>query len=126
MIYGPFSLTGATAADLTFKAWIYSENTYDAVCRMASTNGTNFYGSCTSGNTAGWIDRVLDLASYTGQANVWIALEFFSDGSTVFAEGGYVDDILLRKCTSGCTLAAQGGLAEASPSLIEFPIQVRL
>ncbi len=42
MIYGPFSLAGATAGDLSFKLWLNSELNYDGVCRMASTDGVNF------------------------------------------------------------------------------------
>lgn len=113
MVYGPFSLTDATAGDLSFKLWLNTESGYDFVCRSASIDGANFYGTCTSGNTAGWIDRVLDLSNvYTlgnlmGQPSVWIMLEFYSDSSTTYAEGGYVDNIVLRKCTSAsCSTAA--------------------
>jgi len=111
MIYGPFSLAGATAADLSFKLWLNSESSADVLCRSASTNGTSFYGSCTSGDSEGWIDRTLDLAdvptlgNLLGQTNVWVALIFNSDASSNYAEGGYVDNIVLRKDTS---LAARG------------------
>jgi hypothetical protein len=99
MVYGPFSLADATAADLSFKLWINAESADDYVARTASINGVNFYGSYTSG----WIDRTLDLTNVptlgdlTGQANVWIALVFVSDGSVTYSEGAYVDDIVLRK-----------------------------
>jgi len=106
MTYGPFSLAGATAGDLKFKLWLNSESNYDFVCRYASIDGNNFSGTCTSGNSSGWIDRVLDLANaptlgnLMGRSNVWIALRFISDGSNTYPEGAYVDDIVLRKCTS--------------------------
>lgn len=109
MVYGPFSLSGATAADLKFKLWLNTESNYDGVCRTASVNGTNFYGTCTSGNVGSWFDRILDLTSVptlgsvTGQPNVWIALIFTSDADTNFAEGAYVDEVVLRKCATGCT-----------------------
>jgi hypothetical protein len=112
MQYGPFSLANTSAADLKFKLWVNSETDYDKVCRFASIDGTNFWGNCTSGNSAGWIDRVLDLSNvYTlgnllGQPNVWIALVFYSDSSNTYAEGGYVDDIVLQKCPSGSTCPA--------------------
>jgi hypothetical protein len=49
----------------------------------------------------------LNLSSYLGQSNVWIALNFYSDVSTNMTEGGYVDNIVLRKCTSAsCSTAA--------------------
>ncbi len=110
MVYGPFSLVGAMAAELNFRLWLNSELNFDFVCRMASVNGTNFYGACMSGSSGAWIDRTLDLSNvYTlgnllGQPNVWIALIFASDSSVTRPEGGYVDNIVLRKCTSGtCT-----------------------
>jgi hypothetical protein len=111
MVYGPFSLVGATAGDLSFKLWLdtewYGGDWYDYVCYMASLDGTNFWGDCTTGDTGGWIDRVLDLANvYTlgnlmGQPNVWIGFEFISDETITLPEGAYVDNIVLRKCTGG-------------------------
>ena len=103
MIYGPFSLADASAADLSFKLWLNSEPDYDKLCRMASLNGTNFFGMCTTGNTSGWTDRVLDLANVynlgnlMGQSQVWIALRFVSDGSATYAQGAHVDNVVLRK-----------------------------
>jgi hypothetical protein len=44
MVYGPFSLVGATAADLKYKLWLNTESGYDGVARLASINGTDFYG----------------------------------------------------------------------------------
>jgi hypothetical protein len=63
MIYGPFSLVNATAAELDFKLWINSELSYDGVCRMASIDGSSFSGTCTTGNSSGWIDKTLDLTN---------------------------------------------------------------
>ena len=106
MVYGPFSLTDATASDLQFKLWLNSETSYDQICRLASINGTNFFGTCTTGNSGGWIDKVLDLSNVynlgnlMGQSNVWVALVYSSDASNNYPEGAYVDNIVLRKCTS--------------------------
>jgi len=103
MEYGPFSLSNTTAAELRYKLWLNSEAGYDLVCGFASIDESNWYGLCTAGNSGGWIDRVLDLSNvYTlgnllGQPNIWIAIYFHSDNSNTFAEGGYVDDISLRK-----------------------------
>jgi hypothetical protein len=111
MVYGPFSLVGTTAADLQFRLWLNTEATYDGVCRLASTNGTNFHGICTSGSSPGWIDRVLDLAAYTGQSQVWVALIFDSDSSVNYSEGGYVDNIVLRKyVAAGMPVPAVSGV----------------
>ena len=107
MVFGPFSLADATAAELNFDLWLNTEFDIDEVCRLASTNGASFSGACTTGDSAGWITRTLNLSSYLGQSNVWIALNFYSDASDVLAEGGYVDNIVLRKCTgTGCPTAA--------------------
>jgi uncharacterized repeat protein (TIGR01451 family) len=120
MIYGPFSLADATAAQLNFNLWLKSEPTNDRLCRFASANGSQFYGTCTSGDTLGWTSRTLDLSSVpglatlVGQANVWVALYFDSNASINMSEGGYVDDIVLRKCVTGpCTGA---GAQQADPN----------
>jgi hypothetical protein len=105
MVYGPFSLVNATAASLDFKLWINSENTYDdGIAYLASIDGTNFNGNFHYGNSGGWIDRTLDLSSIynlgdlRGQPQVWVAIKFVSDDSENYAEGGYVDNIVLRRC----------------------------
>jgi len=133
MVYGPFGLTSATAADLSFKLWLNSESDWDFVCRGASINGVNFYGICTSGATGDWIDRVLDLSNVPtlgnlmGQPNVWIMLEFYSDSMANYAEGGYVDDIVLRKCTAPAC-AGMGSTVSYSGNgrVVEFPRMITL
>jgi uncharacterized repeat protein (TIGR02543 family) len=106
MVYGPFSLVDALAADLQFKLWVSTERDYDYACRLASIDGDDFYGNCTSGNSGGWINVGLDLSdvhslgSLLGEPQVWIALVFDSDGSINNPEGAYVDDIVLRKYVS--------------------------
>ena len=126
MNYGPFSLVGATAADLKFKLWLNSETGfYDKLCYMASTDGTSFSGTCGSGNTQGWVDGSLNLASVPtlgnllGRSSVWIALLWVSDGSVVKPEGAYVDDIVLRKCTSGSCPSVNSSTFEPANSLLQ-------
>ncbi len=112
MVYGPFDLSGTTAAELNFKLWLISEAGYDGLCRLASLDGQNFYGSCGSGNTEGWIDEGLDLAdvdtlgSLLEEPAVWVAIVFSSDYGLSYPAGGYVDNIILRKCPSGATCPA--------------------
>lgn len=107
MMYGPFSLGDATAADLQFKMWLNTQTGYDWMCRGASIDGSNFYVYCASGYSSGWMDISLDLStvhtigSLLGQPQVWIALIFDSDENQEYAEGAYVDDIVLRKHVSG-------------------------
>lgn len=109
MIYGPFSLTGATAADLQFKMWLYSEPAHDYLCQLTSIDGSTFGGVCFSGYWAGWGDVFSDLTDipYIGNAagkpDVWIAFRFNSDRNGVeYAEGAYVDDVVVRSCSSNC------------------------
>ena len=107
MQYGPFSLEDASAADLTFKLWLNTETGYDTFFWGVSADGQNFYRSASeppaSGSTGGWVDKALDLnnvaglGSVLGQPEVWIALVFTTDFDTNFAEGAYVDNIVLRK-----------------------------
>jgi M6 family metalloprotease-like protein len=112
MSYGPFSLAGATAAHMSGQLWINSEEDWDKFCAYASIDGNNFYGLCASGNSNGWFNWSLDLSDVyeigdlTGEAEVWVALRFYSDWYTSAAEGAYVDDIALLKCTGGSCTAA--------------------
>jgi hypothetical protein len=131
-MYGPFSLSNATAADLQFMLWLNSETTYDQVCRIASIDGSNFSGMCTAGNTGGWSSRTLDLANVyslgnlVGQPNVWVAITFTSDPAVNYAEGGYVDNIVLRKCPTGgnCPALASSGF-EGESQIVETPVQMK-
>ncbi len=107
LVFGPFSLSDASAASLSFKLWLHSEQTYDKLCRSASTDGNTFYGTCTSGNTGGWIDRTLDLSSVPtlgnllGRSSVWIALYWVSDSGVTYANGAFVDNVVLQKTAPG-------------------------
>lgn len=133
MVYGPFSLADATAADLKFKLWLNSESGFDAVIATASINGANFYGVPISGTTSGgWVDGLLNLGNVPtlgnleGQSNVWVALIFLSDGSINYPEGAYVDNIVLRKCTSAsCPGASSAALSANNGQGVEFTTQVR-
>lgn len=101
MIYGPFSLQYASAAKLTFNYWNQSERNYDWFEWMASCNGVNFYGTKTSGDSAGWRSQQLDLAKIPGlgsclrDSTVWIGFRFSSDGSNV-DDGPFVDDVQVQ------------------------------
>jgi len=127
MTYGPFSLVGATAADMSYKLWLYAESGFDYVCRLASIDGSNWYGNCTSGSSNGWINQTLNLANVysigdlRGRPQVWVALFFYTDSSVTFAEGAYVDNVLVRKCmVANCGTLGEETLSPAS-QLIEVP-----
>lgn len=104
MLYGPFSLADATAAEVALRLWVNPEPGYDALFFGVSTNGTSFYGNSLKQNSGGWIDGSLDLSSVPtlgnllGKTSVWLAIVFQSDGSVHYPDGAYVDNIVLRKC----------------------------
>lgn len=106
MMYGPFSLADAAAADLTFRLWLNSMSEQDQMFWGAALNGEDFWGFFLSGNSNGWKDFSLDLryvpslGNLTGKPQVWIVLAFVSDPSGSLPEGAYVDDVLLRKTGS--------------------------
>ncbi len=103
IVYGPFSLAGATDADLRFELWLDSGGGADEIFSGASIDGEHFYGWMYSGYSSGWAGALLDLTDVyilgdlLGEPEVWIALVFQSDPSINYPEGAYVDDIVLRK-----------------------------
>ena len=115
MAYGPFSLVGATAARASFRYWNKSQLTNDTFQFMMSINGTQWWGFKRSGTgSSAWLADSLDLNdpllpnSGLGQAAVYFAFIFESDGSTQY-EGAYVDNLTITKtvggtpCVVGCT-----------------------
>jgi|GEM_PF-714511 len=131
MEYGPFSLVGATAAELRYKVWQVTESYYDYICHGASVDNVKWYGSCWSGNSNGWVDRVFDLSNVyqlgnlLGRPQVWVKLYFYGDSSVTYAEGAYVDNVVLRRCPQGATCPAGSSLAlPADSRIIEAPFQV--
>lgn len=106
MAYGPFDLSEATAAEVSFYFWLDSEKEHDWFYWMASLDGAEFYGPKVSGQVpGGWTDFDLtavptpngDLIDCTGQAQVWIAFAFTSDDHVDADHSGvWLDDIALR------------------------------
>jgi hypothetical protein len=124
MIYGPFSLEGATYAEFSFNYWLNSELDYDYFSVLASINGSNFFGIQISGQEAEWRDHVFDLTNVysigdlTGQPQVWIGFLFTSDNTTTCEAGVYVDDVVIRASASQTfTISASAGAnGSISPS----------
>src|SRR5579859_59523 len=141
MIWGPFSLANATAANLTAQLWLKTETgpSADSACLMASTDGNTFYtdnaGTCFSGDSGGFMPVTLNLndmstlGNLDGQSNVWIAIIFQSDASGNMPEGAYVDDLLLQQCTGGACAAgsapARAGRLHGVPASLVRPANVR-
>ena len=108
LYYGPFDLEDAVAGELVFKLWLYSEPYNDYVAYVASVDGVHFPGGYeVSGNSHGWdavtlnLANVPNLGNLLGESQVWVAIIFRSNGSVNYAEGGYVDDVVIRECFRG-------------------------
>jgi len=98
MVYGPFDLSDATTAVADFQLWLDSQLNVDYFKWLSSTDGASFGGFQTSGNTGGWAPVQFDFSATgaTGNATVWLAFIFESDGATN-AAGAYIDDIVISK-----------------------------
>lgn len=101
--YGPFDLSGASAAELSFMLWASTEQGYDQLFYGVSRDGNQFYGETFEGGaTTGWESRSLDLAALgglgdpLGEQRVWIGFDFWSDGSTT-GQGVFLDDVTISK-----------------------------
>lgn len=102
MIYGPFSLSDASRAVMTFQYYSQTELNYDYLGWFASPNGTSFYGSWVTGDSGGWRPGVIDFqnvpgyGSMLGDASVYVGFYFYSDAS-VQLKGPFIDDIFVQK-----------------------------
>jgi len=106
MIYGPFSTVGLSAGQLNFYHWTKTYNSNDRFCAWASSDYINYNGWCFWGNWSAWNSYSLDLSNanshnYLGLSSVWVAFTLQSNYMNNYPEGAYVDNIILRKCTSG-------------------------
>jgi hypothetical protein len=113
MVYGPFSLVGATAGQLVFDRFVSTAGAGggDSLCWGASKDGSSYSASCDN-YSYGWSRTTLDLNAWIGEPNVWIRFRFTSDGWQQYAEGAYVDNVLIRKCV----IASCGGVSVSSPT----------
>lgn len=106
LIYGPFDLSDASAAEVTFDYWLKTERDYDFLQWLASTDGEHFYGYQISGDSDGWTSRTFDLSAIDGlgdlrgEDEVWFAFIFDSDTSNNDV-GAFVDNVEIRKYVGG-------------------------
>lgn len=112
MVFGPFSLAGATDAELIFDRWSNTEYSFDPFFWGASINGSDYYGTSVTGDWTSWENETFDLTnvyslgSLLGQSQVWIAFVFQSDSSVNYANGPFIDNVLLRKKTGSAAVKA--------------------
>lgn len=108
MVAGPFDLSNATAASLTYDTW-FALAANDEFLVGFSTDGDLFHLMGWSGQSSGgWYHDTNDLGSfggnsYLGRPQVWVAFQFSSDASGA-AEGAYVDNVMLTQRTPAPTI----------------------
>ena len=130
LYYGPFDLEDAIAGELVFKLWLYTELHNDYIEYRASVDGVHFPGGYNiSGNTQGWNEVTFNLAdvpnmgNLLGESEVWVAILFSSNSSVNYAEGGYVDDVVIRECFRGpCPSGNQLTLGEGAVREVSTPL----
>jgi len=95
MVYGPFSLSGATSARVDFYFDMLIEYGFDTFFVGASTDGNSFDGAGYTGDNGGWRnDEPFDLGPWLGQPQVWVAFVLDSD-SSIGGWGTFLDDIAI-------------------------------
>jgi len=105
MIRGPFDLSQATDAELSFQHSTKTELAFDQFWVVAFTDGEKWGGKDWSGDLTatcdGWCAETVSLQDFPGlgnlcgQSQVWVGFEFVSDDS-ISDEGTYLDDVVLR------------------------------
>jgi hypothetical protein len=113
-VYGPFDLSNATAANLTYHYWGSTEGgpgcPFDylfvgsSIDNQTFSNGNGYCGDWTDGTTGnGYHQDTLDLSNRLGQSQVWIGFVFNSDGS-ISDIGITIDDISLNVTQQGTSI----------------------
>jgi hypothetical protein len=131
LTYGPFSTVGATAAQLTYHYWTNLEPWYDYLFVGVSTNNSYYTEISYTGNSGGWQFEAFDLndplrdgsISYLNLPSVWVRFRLMTDEYNNLPEGVYLDNILLRKCTTGSCSGAPPSpelLPLRSPAVQDF------
>ena len=97
LIYGPFSLSGAGDAELSFN-YAFEADANDTFSVLLSTNGANWNGQQTdNGGDGTWQERNYALDDYAGEPVVYLAFRFASDATgDPNKTGAWVDDIAIR------------------------------
>jgi len=103
MTYGPFDLSNATDANMTFYLW-YDLGPGDSIEWYASTNGVNFYGYYLQG---GWyplwsqytfdLKSVPTLGNLCGSPTVYVMFRCLADDQQDYVDGPFLDDIVISK-----------------------------
>jgi hypothetical protein len=130
MIYGPFSLEGASDAQMTFWRWALTEAGWDKMRWLVSVDGLHFSGYYLTGGWPYWECDTVDfksvpgLGDVCGSTRVWVAFVFSSDESIGY-EGCYVDDVLLRKLMGGAAGSTVPQTRPTRPELKQAFLTIR-
>ncbi len=95
-VAGPFNLSNATQAEVTFDYLLQTEKNKDWLGWYASDDNVNFVGIRESGNSNGWQSQTFDLQNYVGKSKVWFAFVFRSDSQNN-DKGVFLDNLRIRK-----------------------------
>lgn len=97
LIYGPFDLSTALDAELSFNYWFEADEG-DTFSVLVSTNNQNWLGKQTdSGGSGQWQGRNFALDDYVGETTVYLAFRFASDNTgDNNKNAAFVDDIAIR------------------------------
>ncbi len=93
LVIGPYDLSTALAAQLSFQLWQWVESGYDYSFVGFSTDGSLFTGENLY-DSADWTAKIFDLGAWLGEPEVWLGINFTSD-SSISDLGAWVDDIVL-------------------------------
>ncbi len=93
MIYGPFDLSNAKSAQISFMLWRHIEIHFDTLFFGVSGDKNTFDGWDWDGDVD-WESISIGLDNYLGDPDVWIAWQFVSDGSFQY-DGPWIDNIVL-------------------------------
>ena len=124
MIWGPFNLSDATAAEAQFDFMNDSEFGFDSVGFLFSTDGVQFSGTAHWGTTTDYpntwrheIQNLRDVSLLGDLANeplVWMGILFESDSAESAQGGAYVDNIVIQtQRANGCTVTPSMPLPNA-------------
>ncbi|WP_423223835.1 hypothetical protein [Candidatus Amarolinea aalborgensis] len=97
MIYGPFSLLGATQGDVDFQLSYQIENGWDYLTLEVSPDGWGAWTELqrwtgTNPGYPGFGYQDIYFSHYVGDSTVWLAWRFHSDSSVVY-DGPWVDEV---------------------------------
>ena len=106
LISGPFDLSDATAADVSFMVWQRTQTDQTGSAGWRRAMAATFMGGATAGASDDWewitfdLSDVPTLGNLLGQPQVWIAFLLQTDGAGT-DQGVFVDAVLMQKWVDG-------------------------